>query len=95
MPLPTPTLVCPGHAAPTPFALAAVSDAEARGIVFVDEIDKLVRRDGRSGGSGAGGGAFAKGEGVQKELLGLIEGTDVRTPRGRVSTAHILFVCAG
>ena len=95
VPLPTPTLVCPGHAAPTPFALAAVSDAEARGIVFVDEIDKLVRRDGRSGGSGAGGGAFAKGEGVQKELLGLIEGTDVRTPRGRVSTAHILFVCAG
>jgi len=68
----------------------AIASTEARGIIFVDEIDKLVRRDG-----GGGGGAFYKGEGVQKELLGLIEGTQVRTPRGLVSTSHILFVCAG
>ena len=41
------------------------------------------------------GGAFSKGEGVQKELLALLEGTSVRTPRGHVSTAHMLFVAAG
>jgi len=69
----------------------AVQLAEARGIVFLDEIDKLVRRDGadRSGAS------FSKGEGVQKELLALLEGTSVRTRRGLVSTRHMLFICAG
>jgi ATP-dependent protease HslVU (ClpYQ) ATPase subunit len=44
--------------------------------------DKLVRRDGLT----SGGSSFSKGEGVQKELLALIEGTSVRTPRGLVST---------
>ena len=75
----------------------AVEQAQERGIVFVDEIDKLVRRaDGGLGGGGSGGGALgAKGEGVQKELLALLEGTHVRTPRGLVSTRHILFICAG
>jgi ATP-dependent HslUV protease ATP-binding subunit HslU len=72
----------------------AIEHAEERGIIFVDEIDKLVR--GRDGGGGGGGvSAFSKGEGVQKELLSLIEGTGVRTQRGLCSTAHVLFICAG
>lgn len=70
----------------------AVAAAEERGIIFVDEIDKLVRGHGSVSG---GGGAFSKGEGVQKELLGLIEGTSVRTSAGMVDTSHILFICAG
>ena len=68
----------------------AVAAAEERGIIFVDEIDKLVRGQGREGGS-----AFSKGEGVQKELLALLEGTSVRTSFGLVDTSHVLFVCAG
>jgi ATP-dependent HslUV protease ATP-binding subunit HslU len=68
----------------------AVALAEQRGIVFVDEIDKLVRRDGTAASA-----SFSKGEGVQKELLALLEGTTVRTRRGPVSTRHILFICAG
>lgn len=68
----------------------AIHEAEQRGIIFVDEIDKLVRRDGTHGG-----GSVSKGEGVQKELLALLEGTTVRTEKGLVSTRHILFICAG
>ena len=68
----------------------AVALAEQRGIIFVDEIDKLVRRDGTAASA-----SFSKGEGVQKELLALLEGTTVRTRRGPVSTRHILFICAG
>ena len=71
----------------------AIAQAEGRGIVFIDEIDKLVRRDGMGGGAGVSG--FSKGEGVQKELLALLEGTSVRTPRGMCSTTHVLFICAG
>ena len=71
----------------------ATQAAQERGIIFVDEIDKLVRRDGLSAGGGGGGGAvFSKGEGVQKELLALLEGTSVRTRRGSVSTSHMLFI---
>ena len=68
----------------------AVKHAQERGIIFVDEIDKLVRRSNEGGG-----GAFYKGEGVQKELLALVEGTKVRTRRGLASTSHMLFICAG
>ena len=68
----------------------AIRAAEERGIIFVDEVDKLV-----SSGRDGGGRREVKGEGVQKELLALLEGTSVRTPRGLVSTRHVLFICAG
>eukprot|EP00656_Telonema_subtile_P035366 TRINITY_DN39347_c0_g1_i2.p1 TRINITY_DN39347_c0_g1~~TRINITY_DN39347_c0_g1_i2.p1 ORF type:complete len:602 (-),score=199.49 TRINITY_DN39347_c0_g1_i2:42-1847(-) len=58
------------------------------GIIFVDEIDKLAA-------TGQGGEHWAKGDGVQKELLGLLEGTQVRTRHGMVSTEHVLFIAAG
>ncbi|KAF4654074.1 hypothetical protein FOL47_010159, partial [Perkinsus chesapeaki] len=67
---------------------------EERGMVFIDEFDKLISEE-REIGSGFG----SKRKGVQKELLSLIEGTVVTTPRlGRISTEHILqvlFICAG
>lgn len=57
------------------------------GIIFVDEIDKLA---GNSKGE-----HWKKGDGVQKELLGLLEGTQVRTRHGVVNTEHVLFIAAG
>ncbi|KAF4675353.1 hypothetical protein FOL46_001985 [Perkinsus olseni] len=64
---------------------------EERGMVFIDEFDKLISEE-REVASGFG----SKRRGVQKELLSLIEGTVVTTPRlGRISTEHILFICAG
>ncbi|EER00798.1 ATP-dependent hsl protease ATP-binding subunit hslU, putative [Perkinsus marinus ATCC 50983] len=64
---------------------------EERGMVFIDEFDKLISEE-RETASGFG----SKRRGVQKELLSLIEGTVVTTPRlGRISTEHILFICAG
>merc|ERR1712130_904933 len=65
--------------------------AEESGIIFLDEIDKLCSDSGVSRGSYGG----VKGEGVQKELLGLIEGTAVNTDYGIVNTDHILFIAAG
>jgi len=70
---------------------AALTAVQQQGIVFVDEIDKVVK--GKTMAMGGIGGI--KGEGVQKELLALLEGTMVGTRHGLVSTAHILFVCAG
>ena len=70
---------------------AALTAVRQQGIVFVDEIDKVVK--GKTMAMGGIGGI--KGEGVQKELLALLEGTMVGTRHGLVSTAHILFVCAG
>jgi len=68
----------------------AVAKAEQSGIVFLDEIDKIVGGHHRSSGYSG-----AKGEGVQKELLALIEGTSVNTDYGPVNTDHILFVASG
>lgn len=66
----------------------AVRASEDNGIVFLDEIDKICARDG---GSGAG----VSREGVQRDLLPLIEGTTVSTKYGPVKTDHILFIASG
>jgi ATP-dependent HslUV protease ATP-binding subunit HslU len=69
----------------------AIKLAEESGIVFIDELDKLAKGQDEPRGSSN----MLKGEGVQKELLGLIEGTVVNTPRGQVKTDHILFIGSG
>lgn len=67
---------------------AAVKAVENDGIVFIDEIDKISGRDERRGGD-------VSREGVQRDLLPLIEGTTVSTKYGMVKTNHILFICSG
>jgi ATP-dependent HslUV protease ATP-binding subunit HslU len=69
-------------------ALARVEDA---GIVFLDEIDKIASRDE----SGSRGGPDVSREGVQRDLLPIVEGTNVSTKYGVVRTDHILFIAAG
>ena len=66
---------------------AALADAEANGIVFLDEIDKIAVSDVR-------GGSISR-EGVQRDLLPLIEGTTVATKYGPLKTDHILFIASG
>ncbi|PZA11571.1 HslU--HslV peptidase ATPase subunit [Rhodopseudomonas palustris] len=66
----------------------AIAVVENNGIVFLDEIDKICVRDGRSGGE-------VSREGVQRDLLPLIEGTTVTTKHGAVKTEHILFIASG
>jgi ATP-dependent HslUV protease ATP-binding subunit HslU len=66
----------------------AVSEVESNGIVFLDEIDKICAREGR-------GGADVSREGVQRDLLPLIEGTTVATKHGTIKTDHILFIASG
>ncbi len=68
----------------------AVRSVENDGIVFLDEIDKICSR-----GEGARGGADVSREGVQRDLLPLIEGTTVATKHGPVKTDHILFIASG
>ena len=69
----------------------AVSNAENNGIVFIDEIDKVCARTGEGG---VRGGDVSR-EGVQRDLLPLIEGTTVTTKHGPVKTDHILFITSG
>jgi ATP-dependent HslUV protease ATP-binding subunit HslU len=66
----------------------AIRAVEENGIVFLDEIDKISAREGRSGGD-------VSREGVQRDLLPLIEGTTVATKHGPVKTDHILFIASG
>ncbi len=66
----------------------AIKAVENNGIVFLDEIDKICARDGRIG-------ADVSREGVQRDLLPLIEGTTVATKHGSVKTDHILFIASG
>jgi ATP-dependent HslUV protease ATP-binding subunit HslU len=66
----------------------AIKTVENNGIVFLDEIDKICARDGRIGGD-------VSREGVQRDLLPLIEGTTVSTKHGTVKTDHILFIASG
>jgi ATP-dependent HslUV protease ATP-binding subunit HslU len=66
----------------------AIAEVESNGIVFLDEIDKICAREGR-------GGADVSREGVQRDLLPLIEGTTVSTKHGAVKTDHILFIASG
>ena len=67
---------------------AAVANAEENGIVFLDEIDKISGRQESSGGE-------VSRQGVQRDLLPLVEGTTVSTKYGMVKTDHILFVGSG
>jgi ATP-dependent HslUV protease ATP-binding subunit HslU len=69
-------------------ARVALADAEANGIVFLDEIDKIAVSDTRGGGS-------VSREGVQRDLLPLIEGTTVATKYGPMKTDHVLFIASG
>ncbi|HFC92820.1 MAG TPA: ATP-dependent protease ATPase subunit HslU [Leucothrix mucor] len=66
----------------------AINNVEQNGIVFLDEIDKVVRK-------GEAGGADVSREGVQRDLLPLIEGSSVTTKYGIVNTDHILFIASG
>ncbi len=66
----------------------SIKVVEQNGIVFLDEIDKIAGREGRSG-------ADVSREGVQRDLLPLIEGTTVNTKHGPVKTDHILFIASG
>jgi ATP-dependent HslUV protease ATP-binding subunit HslU len=72
---------------------AAIHNAEQNGIVFIDEIDKVASRSG-FGGEG-GGGADVSRQGVQRDLLPLVEGTTVSTKYGPIKTDHILFIASG
>ena len=66
----------------------AIHEVENNGIVFLDEIDKICTREGLKGGE-------VSREGVQRDLLPLIEGTTVSTKHGAVKTDHVLFIASG
>ncbi len=66
----------------------AIAAAEQNGIVFIDEIDKVAKRN-------EGAGADVSREGVQRDLLPLIEGCTVSTKHGMIKTDHILFIASG
>ena len=68
--------------------LAALENAEQNGIVFIDEIDKVARRQDTHG-------ADVSREGVQRDLLPLVEGCTVSTKAGMIKTDHILFIASG
>ena len=68
--------------------LTALENAEQNGIVFIDEIDKVARRQETSG-------ADVSREGVQRDLLPLVEGCTVSTKAGMIKTDHILFIASG
>ena len=68
--------------------LQALQNAEQNGIVFIDEIDKIARRQETQG-------ADVSREGVQRDLLPLVEGSTVSTKHGVVRTDHILFIASG
>lgn len=70
----------------------AIHRAEQNGIIFVDEIDKIA---GPSRTMGSGGGPDVSREGVQRDILPIIEGSTINTKYGPVKTDHILFIAAG
>lgn len=67
----------------------ALKKAQDAGIIFIDEIDKI------ASGSGKGGGPDVSREGVQRDLLPIVEGSTVNTKHGVIKTDHILFIAAG
>jgi ATP-dependent HslUV protease ATP-binding subunit HslU len=68
----------------------AIRKAEDAGIIFIDEIDKIA-----SGGKKGGGGPDVSREGVQRDLLPIVEGSTVNTKYGVIKTDHVLFIAAG
>ncbi len=70
--------------------LSAVESVEQNGIVFLDEIDKVCKRSDLGGGGGE-----VSREGVQRDLLPLVEGSTVSTKYGMIKTDHILFIASG
>jgi ATP-dependent HslUV protease ATP-binding subunit HslU len=69
-------------------ARSAIERVEQAGIIFLDEIDKIAGREGRQGPD-------VSREGVQRDILPIVEGTTVNTKHGMVRTDHVLFVAAG
>lgn len=69
--------------------LEALERAENSGIIFVDEIDKIADREGHTGGPDV------SREGVQRDILPIVEGSNVSTKYGMVRTDHVLFIAAG
>ncbi|HZH04737.1 MAG TPA: ATP-dependent protease ATPase subunit HslU [Myxococcaceae bacterium] len=68
----------------------ALTRAETSGIIFIDEIDKIASREG-----GRQGGPDISREGVQRDILPIVEGSTVNTKYGQVKTDHVLFIAAG
>lgn len=68
-------------------AAKAIEASESNGIIFVDEIDKVIATQGKS--------ADVSRQGVQRDLLPIVEGTSVQTKHGYIKTDHILFIAAG
>ncbi|MDE5654467.1 MAG: ATP-dependent protease ATPase subunit HslU [Clostridia bacterium] len=68
----------------------AISRAENEGIIFIDEIDKIASKSG-----GSSGGHDVSREGVQRDILPIVEGCTVNTKYGQIKTDHILFIAAG
>ena len=68
-------------------ASQAIEVSETKGIIFVDEIDKVIATEGKS--------ADVSRQGVQRDLLPIVEGTTIQTKHGYVKTDHILFIAAG
>jgi len=76
----------------------AITRTEQSGIIFLDEIDKIASPAGRSAEGGAGGGGGSPDvsrQGVQRDLLPIVEGSSVTTRHGVVRTDHVLFIAAG
>lgn len=69
----------------------AIHKAENAGIIFIDEIDKIASGAGKKGG----GGPDVSREGVQRDLLPIVEGSTVNTKHGVIKTDHVLFIAAG
>ncbi|HYO67874.1 MAG TPA: ATP-dependent protease ATPase subunit HslU, partial [Archangium sp.] len=69
----------------------ALVRAETGGIIFIDEIDKIASREG----AGKGSGPDVSREGVQRDILPIVEGSTVNTKYGQVKTDHMLFIAAG
>ncbi len=73
----------------------AITRTQESGIIFLDEIDKIATPGGEGGGAGGGRGPDVSRQGVQRDLLPIVEGSAVTTRHGVVQTDHILFIAAG